>query len=344
MKKLNIGSFVFLFLLVAFSLHTEESSIPSILAKSSALKVMYALTDIRNNCLITPLKGGMSNAMLYKVDSGNKSYVIRFIGHRSMKDKISEIDAQIIASHEGWGPKVYASDISEGWIIIDYIEPTRLTDVDRADEQLYISLGKCLQQIHSGKSFLPGKLRIIENEELLHQLKEQDKIPSSINYQTLKNIIESIRKNYSTNFTPTHRDLNPNNILFSNKQPFIIDFESAAQDDPFFDLGVIGIFYIFNCYHESVYLNAYFNRLPTQQEYTHYQRMKIAALLFYGINFLTFVPQEVIANVSVSTESVEKLLQAIDSGAIILTDPTDLLKIAVSMLQEAVTLFNKIKD
>ncbi len=128
--------------------------------------------------------------------------------------------------------------------------------------------------------------------------------------------------------------MNPNNIIFSDHKIFFIDFENAAQDDPFYDLGTIGIFYIFDSYHEQLFLNSYFDRIPTQEEYAYYQQMKQMALLFVASNLLNFVPREMIQHSSCMTESFEKMLHGVSNGTVNIADPADQLKLAVSMLQE----------
>ena len=201
---------------IVFIGYVKKTSIPSIFYKTNVLPTVYAVMGT-NEFLITPLKGGLSESTLYKVDSEDKSCVIRFIGHRSRKDKLREIDAQTIASQEGWGPTLYASDINEGWIIMEYIKQIPLTAADRMNDEMYIALGKCLQHIHTGPKFLTGKPILKEIEELLEKLQREDKIPQSIDYVILENLLESIKKNYPLILTPTHRDLNPNNIIFSDK-------------------------------------------------------------------------------------------------------------------------------
>ncbi|HEX4068729.1 MAG TPA: phosphotransferase [Candidatus Babeliales bacterium] len=242
--KLFIVSVFLIGIVALLTWHVRRFAIPSVLSKTAALETLYTLAGTKD-LKITSLKGG-SEATLYKVDSKDKSYVIRLIEHRSLAQKEREINAQKIASDGGWSPQLYASDVDEGWIIMEYIQPTSLTQADRMNDSLYISLGKVLQKMHTGPDFLLSSSSPIINriEEQLEQLYKEHKIPQSIHYETLKNIFNSVKKNHSTIIAPTHRDLNPNNIIFSGHQPFIIDFEDAAQDDPFFDLGTIGAFFI----------------------------------------------------------------------------------------------------
>lgn len=342
MKKFIKVSIVFVFLsalVLLFTWHVQKTSIPAILSKTHALDTLYTLAG-NKDFVITPLKGGMSASMLYKVASKDKSYVIRFIQHRSITARQREINAQTIASERGWGPKLYAADINEGWIIMQYIKPTPFAEIDRVGDAIYKALGQSLRKIHTGPAFEIEKDAVKEVGERLERLHQEDKIPSIINYEILKNIIDSVQKNHSKVLAPTHRDLNPNNIIFSGYQPFIIDLEDAAQDDPFYDLGTVGIFYIFDAHHEEVFLNAYFNREPTQQEYGYYENMKQVVRIRLGIHFLETAPYEIIKNVSVVVEPLAKLIQDFYNGIIDPANSVDQLKLAVGFLQEAIDHYN----
>lgn len=343
MKKL----ITLLFVLMAFTIpalllqRSQQTSIPLSLSQSHVLEKLYDIAQgIRFSFM--PLKGGLSGSNLYKADGNNKSYVIRLLGNnRSQESKEREISVQTIASEQGWGPVLYASDVDEGWIIMEYIKPTSLTQEDRIGDDLYISLAKRLRQIHTGPKFAIERDRLLEIQEKLDSLQQKDKIPQLFDYETLKNIVESIKKNRSAIVAPTHRDLNPGNIIFSGHEPFIIDFEDAAQDDPFFDLGVVGIFYVFSAEHEKLFLTAYFKHPFTQQEYMYYQNMKQLAYINYGLNLLQFAPYDVIKNTSIIVEPFEKMLQDFNNGLINVADPHDQLRLAVSFLDAAINQSKK---
>jgi thiamine kinase-like enzyme len=345
MKKNNqVLVFIVLLMVSVFCIwHLKKSSIPSLFSQADVLSNLYALVGTKD-IKITPLKGGMSGSELYKVDANDQHYVVRFMQHRSMESKKREIAVQTIASQEGWGPHLYASDSNERWIIMEYIKPIPLTQADRMNDELYTTLGKSLRKIHTGPDFPSVRDKVKEVEEKLDDVRKEDKIPQSINYELLKNIIDSVVKNRSNVITPTHRDLNPNNIIFSGDRLYIIDFEDAAQDDPFYDLGTVGLFFITNLHHEEIFLNAYFNRAPTQQELIHYYQMKQIALLSSGLGFLKRLPQEVVKNVVVAVEPFEKLLQEYNQGTLDISTHVNQLKVAISMLQEAINQYQQTKS
>lgn len=343
MKRLIKAVVIFVFLImvvISSAQQTKESFISPMLLQSHALQTLCVLEDTQD-FKITPLSGGSSEAMVYKVDSDDKSYVIRFIQHCPMAARLREIDVQTIASEQGWGPKLYASNAHEGWVIMEYITPTPFIERYRMEDEIYRGLGRVLQKIHTGQEFSIVKNRLEEIGERLECAYKEGKIPQSISYKVLADIIDSAKK-YPRIVAPTHRDLNPNNIIFSNCQPFIIDFEEAAQDDPFYDLATVGILYIFDVHHEKVFLDIYFDRVPTQQEYVHYQTMKQVAWISTGLNFLDAVPQEMVKKGAVVAEPLNKLLQDFDDGVMTAAESINKLKVAVIMLQEAINSKNNI--
>lgn len=336
-KKVKKVIVAIIVLMIAVLLHQSvaKSTIPKVLSSTNVMQSLYSLAGTKKGFVITPLKGGMSDSTLYKIDVNNKSYVVRLIGNRSIEDRTREIQAQIIASDQGWGPVLYASDVDQGWIVMDYLKSIPLTDSNRAGDDLYVSLAKVLQRMHNGPQFLPGKPIVKEIKELLQKLTAQGKISPPFEGFELEAMIRSLEADHSPMLAPTHRDLNPNNIIFSDNQIHLIDFENAAQDDPFYDLACIGIFYIFDAYHEKIFLNAYFDRDATEREYAAYQTMKVAALLFYGLNFLNFVPEGFAKEKLVAIEPFQEMLQKISAGFIRLDDPVGQMMISQSFLAQA---------
>lgn len=318
----------------------DDVHVPETLQEADIMKYIYALSRSTAGVKkITPLKGGLSGLSIYKIDMDNKSYVVRLLAKRSIADRVREIQAQTIASQQGWGPKVYVSNEEQGWIIMEYLKPETVTFLSRIGTALYKKLGYCLRMVHNGPSFLEGKTALAEIDELLELCHEHKKIPFYFNYDDLKQIVTFIHNNHCPTFVPCHRDLNPNNIIFSKNKVFLIDFEYATQDDPFYDLATVGIYYIFDSFHEKIFLEAYFGKEPTQQECAYYQLMKQAVLLFYGLDLLKGVPVEVISTASLTIQPLLLLFKKIDEGLLSIEKPADQLKIATSMIQEALNMY-----
>ncbi len=100
-----------------------------------------------------PLQGGMSSSRLFKVKTKESCYVIRVISHRSLEDKRREIEAQMIASIEEVGVRVFGFSESSGWIVMEYLPPEeiKISQFEKAKK-----LGQLLKRLHSGASFTHG--------------------------------------------------------------------------------------------------------------------------------------------------------------------------------------------
>jgi len=135
--------------------------------------------------------------------------------------------------------------------------------------------------------------------------------------------------------TFTHRDLNPNNIIMSGGTLLAIDFENAAQDDPYFDLATVGIFNLFTTQQEELFFNAYFGRAATPQEYAKYQDMKIAAYLFYGLSLIEKTPAARIDVVD-DAELFIDVYTKIGQGTYDLSNPEHRRIFGLSLLRQAI--------
>ncbi|HEX4068827.1 MAG TPA: hypothetical protein VHX42_01890 [Candidatus Babeliales bacterium] len=83
-------------------------------------------------------------------------------------------------------------------------------------------------------------------------------------------------------------------------------------------------------------MNAYFNRNPTPKELMYYHGMKEIAFIREACTVLKRIPQEVINNTVVHIEPFKKLFQENVNGTLGSVGYANQLKIAVSMLQEAI--------
>jgi len=281
----------------------------------------------------TTLKGGLSGADVYKVvDSSGAVYVFRNISYRAHEDKLREIYAHKIASEYGYGPLLYAYNINKGKIVVSLLESSSKT----LDKQSQISvLVAALKRMHRGPAFC-DHISIIDQIRALY-----DKIndyPQSIEGNKIGKLITQILslKNYPKK--PTHRDLNPNNIFFTNRGVKFIDFENAAQDDPFFDIASIIIFYQYDGNDEKTFLKLYFGHELSQEEHEHLRMMKKAVSLFYGLTLLSKTSSSQ-KNIGAQVPKLKEILNNIASGELSLEKEENLALLAIAFLRNAINYY-----
>lgn len=303
-----------------------------------SLKKAYSSTEVslldKNWANTTSLKGGLSHSTLNKVSTGEDSYVIRSIAHRNQKDKIREIYSQEIASEQDYGPKLYGYDVDSGKIIMSFLQGSK----EQLDPSVKASkLADLLRSIHSEPNFC-DHIPIIEKVKSVFA-KVKDYFNDS-EKQKFVSMIAELERVKQFKKTATHRDLNPNNIIFSDGKFRVIDFEDSGQDDPFFDIATIIVFNFENTPYEQRFLKHYFGRNPFQEEIAHLHAMKKLILLVYGFDLILKIPPQTISKTSRSMDFY-KILEGVKKGQLSLENNEHLLILAKSMLSMAMELDNK---
>ncbi len=303
-----------------------------------SLKKVYSSGEFsfldKNWSKVIPLKGGLSESTLYKVSDGKNSYVIRSIAHRSQEDKIREIHAQKIASEQSYGPNLYGYDVDKGKIVMSFLQgpKKKLDQTTKASKLAYL-----LKSIHNGPEFCDHTPIIEKIKSVFVKVKTYFNDSET---QKFISMITELEKVKPFKKTATHRDLNPNNIIFSDGNFKVIDFEDSGQDDPFFDIATIIIFNFGNTPYEQEFLKYYFDRNPSQEEIEHLNIMKKAVFLFYGFDLMLRVPTQTI-NKNVRSVNFYKALEEFEKGQLSLENKDHLLILAKSMLNMAMELDNK---
>ncbi|MBX9830699.1 phosphotransferase [Candidatus Babeliales bacterium] len=279
----------------------------------------------------TVLKGGASGAQLYKVSNGTKNYVLRDISHRSEEDRIREISAQKIASENGYGPELYAYDVVQGKLIMSFLEACAKPN-DRHQEM--IKLVEALKKMHRGPAFC-------SHVSLVEQIKTFDSkvsiLPKGIDRKKIAHLLDEISSLDAYPKCSTHRDLNPNNIFFTDQEVKFIDFENAGLDDPFVDVATVIIFYQYDGAMENEFLSLYLGKEASQQDKDHLKLMKKAVSLFYGlILFLLSRTKDPLKETHMPGSTLAMVLKQYYEGRISLENQRDMLELALAFLHEAI--------
>ncbi len=276
---------------------------------------------------ISPLKGGLSESPIFLAENESKKVVIKFI---DPQDKDLAISIHKKAALAGYGPNVYYDNPKHGVLIMDFLQSEPINPLT-----FYQDLATLCKKIHHGPSFKNNGHVWKKVRERLTELSSLNQ--SIINVAAIKNNLENTINLVQNNLTkaPCHRDLTPNNMIYTNKQFFAIDFDDAGEDDPYIDLAAIAIFYCMN--QDSAinfFLKHYFGRTPTTSEKNKFILMKKISLLSYAITFLRFVPAD-LWNQKPELENYQSYMQKVRQHEISLETPKEQLKFGLILLNEA---------
>lgn len=187
-----------------------------------------------------PIKEGMTNdSFIFKVN--NQFYVYRHpgIGTNEIINREHEYQSLTIAKSIGVDPTFIYMNQEKGWKISKFIDGFRMPNYqDFNDTKIVMEL---LRKLHSKNiqvdwSFDPYQ----EAFSLENKIKEKGNI-HIFDYQEIKNRIISIyQKIKDDGVTPRfcHCDVYSPNLLFTDKEPILIDWEYAGNADPGCDVAV----------------------------------------------------------------------------------------------------------
>jgi len=230
---------------------------------------------------------GNSPSVLYKLKINNKNYVAKLTDPNYLGFSLkTAYAAQINGVNNRVAPKVHYSDPNTGIIIVDHIEALPLDEINHNQPHTIKKLAKLLKRLHLCDDFQKG-LSSYERIDFRHDL-----LP--LNFKSHPLIKQAIQVKEMIQHTliddedikPCHGDVSPFNLLFDGDSFWLVDWDTATQDNFYFDLATCMIFFYFNDEEASeTFLNNYFERSPNQVERDKLNLMKIFVYIYYGITF-----------------------------------------------------------
>lgn len=287
MKTVRIGFYsnIFFILFIICSCHINSHPVNKAEFISKVFSQHIKCNEILN---IEELYGGDSGSVVLKVVTPKKKYVAKFVKPYGTTFQ-EEADYANIASEIGLGPKVHYIDTFSKLIVMDFLDPDKISMQLRRSDIFYEKLAEVLLNLH--KAEFPERVKkrnIIEDiDRLLTKLKE--KKVSLVLLEQLSKAKESIhsalKKTVSIKERLCHCELHPGNLILHNEKFFVIDSKMAISD-PCYDIATILVFWCFTKKAEQILLNFYFSGSIKQSEIERIETMKRAVMLKYAIGSL----------------------------------------------------------
>jgi aminoglycoside phosphotransferase (APT) family kinase protein len=190
---------------------------------------------------ITPVTGGASGALTYRVEAHGRPYLLRLEGaRRSPLRNPHQYTCMQIASEAGVAPGLHYVDAEAGVAIMDFLPVHPLEEfpggrvaLARAAGQLvarlqatvpfpqfidyFDALDRMLRYLRSTKLFAPGLLD-----------------PHAEGFGRIRAALPK-----STRQVSAHNDPNPRNMLFDGERLWLVDWETAYRNDPLVDVAIL---------------------------------------------------------------------------------------------------------
>jgi thiamine kinase-like enzyme len=193
-----------------------------------------------------------------------------------------------IAAEAGIAPHVYYADPEDALSITDFIETTPLSRHFASQDALLFELVKMIKSIHATPLF-PKLVNFLDGIDLfIQQFKTLKLLPENATEEHFRyySQIQKVYPRHDADLVSSHNDLNPSNILFDGKKIWIVDWESAFQNDRYVDLAIIANFFVLNEAQEEVYLKAYFGDSLDEYKKARFFLMRQVCYMFYAMMLL----------------------------------------------------------
>ena len=221
-----------------------------------------ALMHTDDTVIVKRLEGGMSN-YTYVIETRGKKYTYRVPGKFAEKfvDRVEEWDNIQEVNRLGLNNATSYVEIISGEKLAEYVDGTILSDTDVVSyNQLSVA---ALKKIHNSdlkfKDYNAFK-RLDDYERYCREMgfthpKEYIALRQKLN--------EMQRAHADVKKVPCHCDYQPTNLVLSGDKLYVLDWEFAGMNDPFYDIACYG-----NAGFDKALslLEAYVEHTPTREE------------------------------------------------------------------------------
>lgn len=221
-----------------------------------------ALLHNQDAQIIKRLEGGMSN-YTYVVSSNGKKYTYRVPGKFAEKfvNRVDEWNNIQEINKLGLNNETTYVEILSGEKLAEYVDGTIMSETDVVS---YNEMSvKALKKLHSSHLKLKDYNafgRLAEDEQYCRETG----FVHPEEYIVLRNKLEDMRKNYAqVSLVPCHCDYQPTNLVIDGEKLYVLDWEFAGMNDPFYDIACYG-----NAGFDKALslLEAYVGHKPTKEE------------------------------------------------------------------------------
>jgi thiamine kinase-like enzyme len=222
----------------------------------------------------TSLKGGGSQANLYRFEFNERHYVLRLLPPQAERPiRMHQINLAKQAGKIGVGPEIYFVNLRMNGMVMEFIsgQTSERKDFEKPDH--IVKFAKFLLKLHQSPERFPLACTPFQRFNDFMLKGEQKKIVYPSRFAELKILMRELEETFRLfpiPLVPSHLDLHPLNILSTESQFFLVDWVNGGLSDPFFDLATFTIFHDFNHSQTTTFLSSYFNHVPTQHEWNRF--------------------------------------------------------------------------
>ena len=233
---------------------------------------------------ITPITGGASTASIFRLDAGDRRYLLRVEGQPSPLRNPHQYVSMRIAAEAGIAPDIHYIDEAARVAVIDFIERQPLKTYPGGPRALAQALGELLSRVQATPVF-PTFVNYPDIVARLFAHVRRTGIFAAGVLDPHVARLERLREAYNaglTSLVSSHNDSIPSNILFDGERLWMIDWESAYRNDPLVDVAIVLDSLVRSKELADVLLRAWLGRRPDEDLRVRLEAVRALTRLYYA--------------------------------------------------------------
>jgi aminoglycoside phosphotransferase (APT) family kinase protein len=233
---------------------------------------------------VAPVAGGASTASTFRIDTGNRHYLLRMEGEPSPLRNPHQYVSMRIAAEAGIAPQIRYLDEGARIVVIDFIAQQPLHSYPGGPEALARALGALLARVQATPVF-PHFVNYPDIVARLFAHVRRTGIFAAGVLDPHVARLERLREAYNaglTSLVSSHNDSIPSNILFDGERLWMIDWESAYRNDPLVDVAIVLDSLVRSRELADVLLRAWLGRRPDEDLRVRLEAVRALTRLYYA--------------------------------------------------------------
>lgn len=234
---------------------------------------------------LAPLKGGVSGALICRIDTANGRFLLRLEPDRiALEHRIRNSVCMQAAAVAGVAPAVRHSDPAAGVTVMDYIEARPLAAHAGGREAVVRELGALLARLREAPPFPRlGDGRDVVRLALDGLIACDVFAPGSLDpHAAALAKLRALRPWAPATLSPSHNDPNPRNLISDGRRLWLVDWELACQNDPLFDLAIVSTELADTPALQALLLASAFGKAPDAARLDELAVVRLLTRLSYG--------------------------------------------------------------
>jgi hypothetical protein len=206
-------------------------------AAATAVAAAFGSTPVS---AVSPVLGGGSGALAYRIEVGDRSYLLRMESGRVAMRNPHQYACMQIASDAGIAPPLRHSDTAHGVAIMDFVRQVPLQRYPGGPDVLISELGALARRLQATPVFPHvGDYPVVLGFMLQRMRTSGAFAPGLLDAhaEAFARLREAFRWDSAT-LVSSHNDPNPRNILYDGERLWLVDWETAFRNDPMIDVAV----------------------------------------------------------------------------------------------------------